>query len=218
MIQISGPLGWAGLGLLLLSVTAGALALAARPWDAPAGAALADRLRVAWAAARYDLFLDLRGVARASRRDLCAELRANLWDAAAQVGASRAIDALGSLRSLAARTAAAVHAAPTSGTRGSRLRARMGHAGGVAAAATATAVFVEFLMLLAWADGAQASGADRVAGSVTLLPGSSAVYQSASSGFSVELSLGWIAPLIGALAFLIALRPWSVAAGATARR
>lgn len=60
-----------------------------------------DRARIEWAVARYNFWLDLGFVARRARKPLRRELRANLMDATATVGARQAISGLGPIRKLA---------------------------------------------------------------------------------------------------------------------
>ena len=44
-----------------------------------------DRLRIFWAATRYDMWLDLKSVPKRQRRELRAELRSNLAAASSDV-------------------------------------------------------------------------------------------------------------------------------------
>ncbi|MFC7488418.1 hypothetical protein ACOCJ7_09035 [Knoellia sp. CPCC 206453] len=62
---------------------------------------LFDRLRVEYAIIRYDFWLELRGVRGPRRRDLRRELRANLAEASADVGTTRALFGIGSPQQLA---------------------------------------------------------------------------------------------------------------------
>ena len=69
-----------------------------------------DRLRLESALVRYDFWLEMRGVRGSRRRELRRELRANLTEATADVGATRALFGIGSPQQLAY---AATEADPT---------------------------------------------------------------------------------------------------------
>jgi hypothetical protein len=196
--SITGPAGFAVL-VGVLGAVAVALALAvARPWRR-GGPPFTDRLRIAAAVHRYDLWLDLRGVGRRRRRDLRGELRANLTDAASQVGAREAVRALGSVRRLATDVAESMR--PQAGPRWSA---------GVVAAGWAFAVVLagELLATLWWASGAEASGAPRVEGSLPLFPGSWAEFARDDRAMSLGLQPGWIVVAAVAVSYLVAARPW----------
>lgn len=62
---------------------------------------LIDRARIETAIARYDFWLEMRGVRGSRRRDLRRELRANLTEAGADVGTTRALFGIGSPKELA---------------------------------------------------------------------------------------------------------------------
>ncbi|GAA4123447.1 hypothetical protein GCM10022415_28600 [Knoellia locipacati] len=62
---------------------------------------LIDRTRIETAVARYDFWLEMRGVRGSRRRDLRRELRANLTEASADVGTTRALFGIGSPKELA---------------------------------------------------------------------------------------------------------------------
>lgn len=192
--------GWAGVAVLLVvgAVAIVLLVLAVvQPWREDGGS-LADRLRIGAVAARYDFWLDLRGVGRRRRRDLRNELRANLADAAARVGAREAVQALGPVRRLAADVAGGT---PQAGPRWS--------AGLVAAGwAFAGVLVTELLALLWWVSGADASGAPRVEGSLPLFPGSLAEYSREDHALSLGLQPGWLVIAAVAVSFVVAARPW----------
>ena len=144
---------------------------------------VSDRLRIEWAVASYDWWLDLRGTPRRRRRDLRSELRSNLRDATAHSGSK---------------------AAPHDPTR-ARWTAGL-QAGG---AALGLALLVVLVSTLAWADGVIAADPDRtVSGSVTLLPGSSMQYAPLADGFSVSTDVGWLPLVAGVLVFVAVARPW----------
>ncbi|QQS00855.1 MAG: hypothetical protein IPK37_19145 [Austwickia sp.] len=67
-----------------------------------------DSVRIESAVQRYDLALDLYGVAGRRRRELRRELRGNLHESAQAGGASKALAAIGSPEQLARESAAAV--------------------------------------------------------------------------------------------------------------
>lgn len=60
-----------------------------------------DRIRIEDAVQRYDFWLDVRGAPRRQRRELRHELRANLTEASADVGVTRALFGIGSPKQLA---------------------------------------------------------------------------------------------------------------------
>ena len=60
-----------------------------------------DRLRIESALLRYDFWLEMRGVPGSRRRELRRELRANLGEASADVGTTRALFGIGSPQELA---------------------------------------------------------------------------------------------------------------------
>ena len=62
---------------------------------------LIDRFRIETAILRYDFWLEMRGVRGRRRRDLRRELRANLTEARADVGTTRALFGIGSSKELA---------------------------------------------------------------------------------------------------------------------
>jgi hypothetical protein len=62
---------------------------------------LLDRMWIGRAVVGYDFWLEARGVAGRRRRDLRRELRANLSEAALDVGAREAVRRVGSPRVLA---------------------------------------------------------------------------------------------------------------------
>jgi hypothetical protein len=157
-----------------------------------------DRVRIERAVFAYDWWLDLRGVPWRRRRDLRAELRSNLRDAASRTCARTAVAALGSTRQMAAE------AHPEDPT---RPRWTAGTLSG--AAALGVALLAALLATLAWADGAMSADPEApVRGSVTLLPGSSVEYTPLAEGFAVSSSVGWLPVALGLLVFVAVARPW----------
>lgn len=155
---------------------------------------LLDRSRIERAVFTYDSWLEAHGVRAKRRRDLRRELRANLFDAADQHGARQAVEALGSLRSMASEVAASDATHPR------------WSAGAVAAATAFAAVSVlGFLAGAWWVDGARAVGPNEsVSGSLFLFPGSMVEYRSiAGEGFSFEVGIGPGPFVIAGLAFVL---------------
>ncbi|MCB1252392.1 MAG: hypothetical protein KDB39_03935 [Austwickia sp.] len=133
-----------------------------------------DRVRIETAVQRYDLALDLYGVAGPARRGLRRELRTNLREAAGDGGVRPALAAIGSPEQLARESAEAV-SNPT----------RPAWSQGLAWALVA--VFLYWLLSLwstfAFMDGVLASGASHeVTGGITLLPGTEVSVQHDATG------------------------------------
>jgi hypothetical protein len=159
-----------------------------------------DRIRIGLAVLRYDAWLDLTGgVPGRQRRELRRELRANLEDAAAQVGAREAVRRLGPIRALAAEAAAATRAE----SRPSWNR------GALVAGKTVAAVLVlELLAVVWWTGAAHASGNETVRGGLALFPGSMVEYSRIPGGESLSVRPGWLFLAAAAAAFTLASRPW----------
>ena len=185
--------------LLLLLVAAALIGLAwlsiARPWRSN-GLGAGDRLRISSALIRYELWLELRGVNRRRRRDLVEELRANLHDAAAQIGSGPAVAALGPVRLMSSEAAGPA-------------RGRPHWAAGIITAAMLFLVVtvLELVATAAWVSAADTAGVDRLQGALPLFPGSRANWERLDGGLSVALEPGWlvVAAVVG---FVVAARPW----------
>jgi hypothetical protein len=190
--------------LLLVVLLVLTVALVARPWRS-GRPGFGDRFRIGAAVLRYDLWLELRGLGRRRRRDLCEELRANLDDAAERVGAARAVAALGSLRRMSAEAAAGTATGP-----------RWSAGATAAGCALAVVAAAELLAIIAWTAAADASGAARVQGPLPLFPGSLATWERTGSGLSIALEPGWLVFAAVAVAFVLGSRPWL--AGSAQRR
>ncbi|MEO5982044.1 MAG: hypothetical protein ABIQ13_06995 [Pedococcus sp.] len=106
-----------------------------------------DQSRIAWAVARYDFWMDSRGVPRMDRRALRQELTANLTEAAAHEGSRAAVLALGSPRTLAYAAAEAHEGRP-----------RWSYGASVAALVLGALVYAWMFSLFGFADGVIASG------------------------------------------------------------
>lgn len=160
---------------------------------------IVDRARIELAVASYDAWLEAAGATGRRRKDLRRELRANLVDAAGEVGAKEAVRRLGSTRAMAAE------AMPVSVR-----RPRWSWGLLVAVLVASPVVILELVSALAWVDGVLAADpASPVTGSVTLLPGSWVSYAPlAGGGFEVGWHPGWLALLVAVVAFVLAARPW----------
>lgn len=163
---------------------------------------LSQRLRLSFTVFRYDQWLDLKGVPGAARRPLRRELRANLDEAAADVGVDAALARLGSPEALATAHAAAVHdpRRPAWGV------------GLVTAAVVAVGyAWTWFLAALAWLDGAQAAapGGGSAQGTITLYPGSRLAATWGPEGLSLDVFYPPMpAVVLIGLVFLLAARVW----------
>lgn len=159
---------------------------------------IVDRARIESAVKSYDWWLDLRGAPGRRRRELRRELRANLLEAAATTDAKSAVAALGSTRAMAAE---AIEPDPK--------RPRWTAAANAAIFAFAGVILIEVFASLAWMDGAMAADKDaRVAGSMTLFPGSSLEYAPQANGFDMTIHFGWLCLAAAALVFVAVARPW----------
>jgi hypothetical protein len=178
-------------------VLIGVFVVLGRPWELT-GLPWRDRLRIVNAVNGYDTWLSVRGVRGARRRNLRAELRANLWDAARRVGAVRALAAVGPVRALA-RNAVPSPAGPN------WLR---GLVAGLAAAEVV--IVLQVIASTIWLDAAEASGASRVEGGLGVFPGMRMVWTAAPAGggAGVSLETGPSAPVIAVAVFLLVSRPW----------
>lgn len=116
-----------------------------------------DRLRIEDAVLRYDFWLDVRDVPTRRRRELRRELRANLSEASADVGVTRALFGIGSPKQLAY---AATETDPT--------RLRWSRAAFVAAGVFAVIIIAVIYTATVFTAGVQASGTagETVRGSV----------------------------------------------------
>ena len=161
-----------------------------------------DRLRIWWTAARYGLWLDLYSVPGRVRRDMTSGLKANLGDAARAVGATEAIDNLGSLRGLARAEA-----------EDGRLRSPW--LAGLSAAITALGATLAafFFMSLYYVEGVMDTGVtDEVSSGLFPFLGSNVVVENnGAAGFSFELMPGYMPLLAAAVVFVLVAKPWRAA-------
>ncbi len=162
-----------------------------------------DRLRIGWAGVRYNFWLDLRFVRSKVRRELRRELVANLREAAADVGVSRALANVGSLRTLATEVARPDESQPR------------WYAGPIAGLAAAAGSFALFLAQAAtYAEGVLDADVDReVSSGLFPFPWSQVTVSPGDDGMSVAAQSGPL-PMILALAIgLVVARPWRVLTG-----
>ncbi len=164
-----------------------------------------DHLRIGSAVARYDLWLDARGVPRRVRRDLCRELRSNLTDATAHEGSRAALVGIGSPKALAYAAAEAHEGRP-----------RWSFGGAVGLAVGAALFYAWMFSMMGFADGVDASGVTGREVSGSVFPwgsGASAEFAGASGGLSVGGTIPWVIPVAALLAFVVTARPWRMFTG-----
>ncbi|MBI4944071.1 MAG: hypothetical protein HY830_25295 [Actinobacteria bacterium] len=180
----------------VLTAVAGTVLAIARPWELRGGR-FVDKIRVGEAVSSYDFWLGLRGVSGRRRRELRAELRANLWEATQRVGAKEAIAAVGPLRQLAFDSVSE-HRGP-----------RWGY--GVAAGFVALQVFLtgQVLLTSVVVDTAQAARASRLDVAVTIVPGMTVHYEdTVAGGFSFGTDFGPACLVVGLVVFVLVAQPW----------
>jgi hypothetical protein len=181
--------------LLLVTIVAVAVGLA-RPWELRGGSFL-TKLRIGEAVSGYDFWLSLRGVPSRRRRELRAELRANLWEASQRVGVKRALAAVGPMRRLASESVP------------QRRSPSWGYGVAAGAVALELVVVAQVLLSLVVADAAQAASVERLDVPVTLFPGMRTVYETLpGGGFSIETSFGPVPLVVGLVVLLVVARPW----------
>lgn len=170
-----------------------------------------DTIRLESWLTRYDFWLDSRGVPLGVRSALGKEMRANLTEAAADVGLAEALAGVGEPRRLADE-AAEVAVDPTRPT----------WLSGVMAALTALAAYAVVIALAAvsFFQGVIASGVDHeVEGRLLVAPGLRVLAQESSEAISLGLEgFAWLAPALAALAFVLGSRLWRLAIPADQRR
>ena len=196
-MMLTDVLALLALPAIALTVTGVALFLVARPWELRGGS-WPDKLKVAHAVINYDFWLDVFGVGGRRRRELRAELRGNLWEAARQVGGRQAIHGVGSVRRLARQTAV-------------ESRREQGWSYGVMAGMVAFSIVLLLQLVAATvvADSAHAAAAGRLSVPVTLLPGTEVTYESLPhGGFVLAVSAGFMPLVVAVVVFAVASRPW----------
>ncbi|EAP98782.1 hypothetical protein JNB_01400 [Janibacter sp. HTCC2649] len=157
-----------------------------------------DRLRIEYAVQRYDFSLELRGVSGARRRELRRELRANLTEASADVGVTRALFGIGSPKQLA-------YAA----TEGDASRPRWSLGAFWASGTFAVLLVWLALTMLTIVETVEAAGVGEPV-SVRPFPwlGTTFVVESSPGSLGAELHAPWqllVGPL---LVFLLVAQPW----------
>lgn len=195
-VEIGGTVADLVFVAVVLTAIAGTVLAIARPWELRGGR-FVDKIRVGEAVSSYDFWLGLRGVSGRRRRELRAELRANLWEATERVGVKEAIAAVGPLRTLA------FDSVPE------RRGPRWGY--GVAAGVVALEVFLMVQVFLATvvADTAQAAGTRQVDVPVTLVPGMTVQYEEvAGGGFTFGTDFGPACLVVGLVVFVLVAQPW----------
>jgi hypothetical protein len=142
--------------------------------------------------ARFSNGLLFRGIGDRERRSRTLELRANLAEAAKSDGMVKAIQRLGSPRTLAASVVEG--------------RTRPTWVNGIIAGGIAGFLALLFHGILAdaWVTASELSGAETVNGSIGLLPGATFEYE---RGGDYALTSIWLL-IIPVLAFLVWARPW----------
>lgn len=159
---------------------------------------------------RYDFWLDSRGVPLGVRSALGREMRANLTEAAADVGLGQALAGAGSPKELA-----------TEAAEGAVDPTRPRWLEGLAWAAAAAVVYgvVVLVSVVTFFQGVSATDAERARGWALLAPG----LQIDVVRTDEQLSLGvtgipWLLPVLALLAFLLGSRIWRLAIPADQRR
>lgn len=157
-----------------------------------------DRLRIEHALLRYDVWLEMRGVRGSRRRELRRELRANLAEASADVGTTRALFGIGSPKELAY---AATETDPSRPTWSQALVWA-----GLAAAAVFLAMVLTSLTVLQTVDASGATGEVRV--SPFPWVGTTFTAEVGSSSFATGVQTPWPLLAVPLLVLLVGARPW----------
>jgi hypothetical protein len=161
---------------------------------------MADALRLEWALLRYDIWLDWHEVRSSRRRALRRELRANLAESAGDGGAVPAIRGLGSIRRLAAETAA-----------GLADDGRPRWLSGIAAAIAAFALCLVLIMsaaLVYLSAVADAGTEEPVSGWLVPFPGADVTAEASERTFGVEVTSGWLPVAVALIVFVTVAKPW----------
>lgn len=159
---------------------------------------------------RYDFWLDSRGVPLGVRSALGREMRANLTEAAADVGLAEALAGVGEPKELATE-AAETAVDPTRPTwltgLGWAFTAALGYA------------VVMLLSFITFAQGVQATGSEAGRGWALLVPGMDVMVSNSPSSFGFETEgFPWLLPVVAVLGFLIGSRVWRLTIPAEQRR
>jgi hypothetical protein len=159
-----------------------------------------DRSRMAWAVARYDFWMDFRGVPGRRRKELRTELRANLDEAAELEGTTSALLAIGSPRAMAYAVAETYRGRP-----------RWAFGGYLALATWVLLQLVWAFSVVGFVEGVRASGVTGrpVTGSVPpLVSEAAAEFGPGGDLVSVAGVLPLSVLLVALIVFVLAAGPW----------
>lgn len=171
---------------------------------------ITEKVRLEAWLTRYDFWLDSRGVPLGVRSALGREMRANLTEAAADVGLAEALAGVGEPKDLATE-AAETAVDPTRPTwltgLGWAFTAALGYA------------VVMLLSFITFAQGVQATGSEAGRGWALLVPGMDVMVSNSPSSFGFETEgFPWLLPVVAVLGFLIGSRVWRLTIPAEQRR
>jgi hypothetical protein len=161
---------------------------------------IVDRSRIAGAVARYDFWMDFRGVPGRRRKELRTELRANLDEAAGREGTTRALLAIGSPRAMAYAVAETYRGRP-----------RWTFGGYVALATWVVLQLLWTFSVLGFVQGVRASGVTGrpVTGSVPpLVPEATAEFGPGGDVAAAAGVLPLSVLLVALVVFVLASGPW----------
>lgn len=171
---------------------------------------ITEKVRLEAWLTRYDFWLDSRGVPLGVRSALGREMRANLTEAAADVGLAEALAGVGEPKDLATE-AAETAVDPTRPTwltgLGWAFTAALGYA------------VVMLLSFITFAQGVQATGSEAGRGWALLVPGMDVMVSNSPSSFGFETEgFPWLLPVLAVLGFLVGSRVWRLTIPAEQRR
>lgn len=171
---------------------------------------ITEKVRLEAWLTRYDFWLDSRGVPLGVRSALGREMRANLTEAAADVGLAEALAGVGEPKDLATE-AAETAVDPTRPTwltgLGWAFTAALGYA------------VVMLLSFITFAQGVQATGSEAGRGWALLVPGMDVMVSNSPSSFGFETEgFPWLLPVVAVLGFLVGSRVWRLTIPAEQRR
>lgn len=185
------------LAFVILVIVTTMLVIAA-PWEG-GRVPLRDHWRIGRAVIAVDFWLELRAVSGKRRRDLRAELRANLYEAARADGSAAAVSALGSLRELSAG-----YAQRPAGT-----GANWGRGATWSSIVLLVIAGLSLVTTVTWVDASMAAGADSSHGRPLFSPWLEIAFKQGIGGdVSLSAWFEWWVILIPALAFVIGARAW----------
>ncbi|MFX0537331.1 hypothetical protein ACQBAT_05680 [Ornithinimicrobium sp. Y1847] len=152
---------------------------------------------------RYDFWLDSRGVPVGVRSALGKEMRANITEAAADVGLAQALAGVGTPKELATQAAEGA----VDPTRPRWLE-------GVAWATLAAVLYgvIVLVSMITFYQGVAATGAERGTGWALLVPGMELEVVRTDQQLSLAANgFPWLLPVLAVLAFLAGARVWRLA-------